>query len=117
MKKMSELRLTNPIVAYAWTFCNHLGVTSVWHNVFALLTNRNLRPVDTLCKAISIAISHLWKSSHCHDVRRTSLVCFLVFCAPCSNDVSHVVAFVLDLSVIAHRKEVAAALDSESDQG
>lgn len=30
---------------------------------------------------------------------------FLVFCAPGSNDVSYMVAFVLDLGIVAHRND------------
>lgn len=53
---------------------------------------------------VSHVPTHVGQSNlHCYDICRTSLVCFLVFGAPSSNDVSEVIAFVLYLRVITHR--------------
>jgi hypothetical protein len=42
------------------------------------------------------------EDSHCHHVRRASLVSFLVLCTPGSNDITKMAALVLDLCIVTH---------------
>jgi hypothetical protein len=59
--------------------------------------------VQSIFSVIISTVTAVWRAySHCDNIWRTSYVRCLILCTPGSNNIARVVAFVLDVCIIAH---------------